>query len=240
MATVNLPINPSAVSGEVGKDFLLYINTGSATKPIWTLIGGQRNSSLGRTAEEIDVSHKTSGGWGAKKAGMRAWSVDLEAIVVLSNVGLQYLEEAFMEGKEVNIRQEYPDNTYQEGWGSLTDYSQDTPHDAEATIKGTISGNGALSKRLPALTPLLASTTKVAAEDLYFTVEPAAAAIKYVKNDETPLKEADFEHADGVLTLKAEYLATLAVGLHLFNVGAELTRNNTTEIANLVVRVDLT
>ena len=145
--TLTLPLNPSVSSASVGKDFLLKINTGTVETPTWTLIGGQRSASLSRSADEIDVSNKTNDGWKATKAGLRSWSIDLDGLVLLSDTGLAALEQAFMEGAEINVQLAYPDATTQMGWGSLTDFSMETPHDGEATIKGTISGNGALAAR---------------------------------------------------------------------------------------------
>lgn len=145
--SITLPTNPSVSSASVGKDFILKINTGTVEVPVWTTIGGQRGTSLKRTADEIDVSHKTSGGWKAVKAGLRSWSMDLDGLVVLSDTGVQALEQAFMDGSEVNVQLLYPDDTVQTGWGSVTDFSLDTPHDGEATLKGTIGGNGELSAR---------------------------------------------------------------------------------------------
>ena len=64
-----------------GKDFLIYINTGeSEANPTWTLIGGQRSGTLNRSAESLDASHKTSGGWKSTVAGLREWSIDLESV----------------------------------------------------------------------------------------------------------------------------------------------------------------
>ena len=47
-----------------GKSVLLYIATdGTEQSPTWTLIGGQRSGDLNQEGDEIDASHKTSGGW---------------------------------------------------------------------------------------------------------------------------------------------------------------------------------
>jgi TP901-1 family phage major tail protein len=143
---VNLPVNPSPSSASVGKDFLLYVNTGEVEDPVWTLIGGQRSSNLSRTADSIDTSHKTSGGWKSSKAGLRGWSIDLDGLVLLQDEGLQALEAAFDQGLEVNVKFEYPDKKYRTGWAAITDLSIDTPHDGEASISGTLEGNGPLSE----------------------------------------------------------------------------------------------
>lgn len=142
---VTLPTNPSVSSATVGKDYLLYVNTGTPTVPVWTLIGGQRGASLSRSADSIDVSHKTSGGWKAAKAGLRGWSIDLDGLVLLTDTGLEALETAFEDGTEIHVKFEYPDKKYRTGWGSITDLSIETPHDGEASLSGTIEGNGELS-----------------------------------------------------------------------------------------------
>ena len=143
--SVTLPDNPSPSAACVGKDFLLYINTGTVATPNWTLVGGQRNSSLNRSADSIDISHKTSGGWKSTRAGLRSWGIDLDGLVLLQDAGLEALETAFNEGKEVHVKIKYPDGKYREGWAVITELSIDTPHDGEASISGTLEGTGPLS-----------------------------------------------------------------------------------------------
>jgi TP901-1 family phage major tail protein len=142
---VTLPTNPSPSTATAGKDFLLSVNTGTAAAPAWTLIGGQRGSSLTRKANSIDVSHKTTDGWSSKKAGLKSWAIDLSGLILLQDAGLQALENAFNAGIDVNLKFQYPDLTYRTGWAAITDFSFDNPHDGAATLKGTLEGNGALS-----------------------------------------------------------------------------------------------
>jgi TP901-1 family phage major tail protein len=215
---VTLPVNQSTSSATVGKDYLLKINTGTVMSPVWTLIGGQRGSSLGRTADSIDLSHKTSGGWKSMKAGLRGWSIDLDGLVLLNDLGLQALEQAFMSGVEVNLRLVYPDDTYQEGWGSITDFSMDTPHDGEASLSGTIEGNGPLTERIVgAITPLTATMSLAAAADKSFTISPAPTAINVVKMNDVALTiTADYTYSGGTLVLKSGYLDGLAIGTYIF------------------------
>lgn len=142
---VTLPDNPSTSNAQVGKDFLMYINTGTAAEPTWTLVGGQRSGNLNQEADSIDVSHKASDGWKASKAGLRGWSLELGTLCMLSDAGIQALDQAFQTGKEVNIKLAYPDGSYKSGWGSIMNFSLSVPHDGPAEISGTIDGNGALS-----------------------------------------------------------------------------------------------
>lgn len=59
--------------------------------------------------------------------------------------GAGFLEAAFLAGKQVHIKFEYPDQSFVTGWASLTECSLSTPHDDVATLKGTLSGAGPLS-----------------------------------------------------------------------------------------------
>lgn len=211
--SITLPTNPSVSSASVGKDFILKINTGTAAVPEWTTIGGQRGASLKRTADEIDVSDKVSGGWKAVKAGLRSWSVDLDGLVVLSDVGLQALEQGFMEGVEINVLLLYPDGTVQTGWGSVTDFSLDTPHDGEATLKGTIGGNGELTARTPSISPLTATMSKASPADKVFSILPTTTAVATVKKGATTLElSTDYTYSGGKLTIKSGYLDELTAG----------------------------
>lgn len=151
MAT-NFPTRAEGTSNATtGKDYLIYLNTGtSEAAPTWTLLGGQRSGDLSREADEIDASHKTSGGWKSTLPGLRSWSIDLESVYLKDDTGAKFLEEAFLVGKQVNVKFEYPDKSYVTGWGSVTECSLSTPHDDVATLSGTIKGDGALSELQPA------------------------------------------------------------------------------------------
>ncbi len=141
-----LPTPASTTTATVGKDFLIYVNTGTSEADAkWTVVGGQRNSKLSLKADEVDVSDKTSGGWGAKLAGTRQWSFELSGLVMLNDDGVSALQALFLAGKLAHVKFEYPDKKYQVGWAAITDFSFDTPHDGAATLTGTLSGNGPLS-----------------------------------------------------------------------------------------------
>lgn len=150
--STNFPTRAEGTSNATaGKDYLIYLNTGtSEAVPTWTLLGGQRSGDLSREADEIDASHKTSGGWKSTLPGLRSWSIDLESVYLKDDTGAKFLEEAFLLGKQVNVKFEYPDKSYVTGWGSVTECSLSTPHDDVATLSGTIKGDGALSELKPA------------------------------------------------------------------------------------------
>lgn len=149
MSEYTFPTRTDATStATAGKDYLIYLNTGTTeAAPTWTLLGGQRSGDLNREADEIDASHKTSGGWKSTLPGLRSWSIDLETVYLAGDTGAKFLEAAFLAGKQVHVKFEYPDTSFVTGWGSITECSLSTPHDDVATLKGTISGDGPLSEQ---------------------------------------------------------------------------------------------
>ena len=128
------------------------------------------------------------------------------------------MEQAFAEGKEINVRLVYPDATYQGGWGNLTDFSLDTPHDGEATVKGTVEGNGALSDRIiGAITPLTATFSLAAPVDKAFTITPNTTLLNSIKVDDAALTvTTDYAYSTGALTIEKEYLSELDAGVYVF------------------------
>lgn len=149
MDEYTFPTRTDAIStATAGKDYLIYLNTGATeAAPTWTLLGGQRSGDLNREADEIDASHKTSGGWKSTMPGLRSWSIDLETVYLAGDTGAKFLEAAFLAGKQVHVKFEYPDKSFVTGWGSITECSLSTPHDDVATLKCTISGDGPLSEQ---------------------------------------------------------------------------------------------
>ncbi len=234
---VTLPDNPDTSKATAGKDYLLSINTGTALLPVWTLIGGQRSSSLGRTASSIDTSNKTSGGWASAIPGLKKWTVDLDALALLQDAGLEALEAAFDKGVDVNLKFQYPDLRFRTGWATISDFSLDTPHDKEAALKGKLEGNGALSAMLPALpsiSPLNVTVSKAATTDQSFAIAPTSTTVSSVSNGVTPLTvTTNYTYSAGVLVIKGTYLTGLTVGTITINV---LTGNSET----LTITVTLT
>ena len=68
----------------LGKNVLVFLNYGEAASeesPKWTLIGGQRSADYSASAEEIDLTDKTSGGYGDAEAGVKSTELTVELIV---------------------------------------------------------------------------------------------------------------------------------------------------------------
>jgi len=151
----NLPQNPDTAVAEAGKDTLLSILTAiDGTSETWTLVGGQRNSPVSETANTIDASHKTSGGWATSVPGLKSWSINYSGLMIMSDDGLKVLDYAFRNDHQIKVKITYKDGSYQTGWAYVTAFNNDTAHDGVATISATLSGVGAIS----AITPAEATT----------------------------------------------------------------------------------
>lgn len=129
----------------VGKNYFIYLNTGTADVPTWTKLGGQRSGSLSRKADTIDASHKESGGWKVTLQGLKEWSIELDSVLQANDQAMQALEDAFLADQLVHLKFEYPDKSYVTGWASISEMSIEAPHDDVATYKGTLNGVGPLS-----------------------------------------------------------------------------------------------
>jgi TP901-1 family phage major tail protein len=81
------------MSKVAGVDVLLKVKD-SATGTL-SVVGGQTGASLSRSANTIDTSDKTTGGWSTSLAGLKSWSLDADGFVSLGDEGQELLELAF-------------------------------------------------------------------------------------------------------------------------------------------------
>ncbi|MBU2703877.1 TP901-1 family phage major tail protein [Sporomusaceae bacterium BoRhaA] len=210
---ITLPEEPDSTEGTVGKDYLIYIAAIRDSKEFWALIGGQKSGTIDESADEVDVTTKTTGGNKATLPGLTSWSIDFDTVVVLpgSNDGIEALKIAKRQKKLVKIKVRYPDNSYQVGWATITSYSIETPSDGAATLKGKLSGNGPLSSE-----SVTVSTADATDQIFYFDKKSLATSVKL---DGAVVDAASYiATAEGQITFKGTYFATLPAGEHLFYV----------------------
>lgn len=128
-----------------GKQVLLYINFGEGAtfeNPVWTLIGGQKTANFSMSADDIDASNKASGGWGEKYAGIKSTEISLDGIICNGDEGYGALKDAFIKDEAVDICRYATDGTAERNWYSITELSDETPHDDMATFSITLTGQG--------------------------------------------------------------------------------------------------
>jgi len=143
---INIPQRVNDNVKILGKNVYLFVNAGEGAtiaEPNWLLVGGQRNSALEMSADEIDVSDKGSEGWGDTVAGTKTWSIGLESIQVEGDLGAKAIKQAFLLDQEIQIMRWWKNGNAEVGWCSVTEFSDDVPHDDAMSITGTLQGRGA-------------------------------------------------------------------------------------------------
>ena len=135
-----------------GVDVLLQIKVGGVLTPI----GGQKGASLSRSAGTIDTTDKNSQGWAENMAGVKSWSMDCDAFVVLGDASLTALYTAFDSrvALELSIRiggaTDADGYTYT-GTAVITDFPEDYPQDDAVTLKLTLMGASPLARAVGSL-----------------------------------------------------------------------------------------
>lgn len=140
----NLPKFTGASQSLAGKNVLLYVayGEGATTSGPWVLVGGQKNSPLSMSADEIDASDKASGGWGETLQGTKKWSIEQECVYKLNDEGFDIIRHAFLKDIPVYIMRRDKNGNAVKGWANITEFSDDNPHDDVATATVTFSGIG--------------------------------------------------------------------------------------------------
>lgn len=108
-------------------------------------LGGQRNATLNRSAELIDVTDKTSANqWKENLSGFKEWSIDCDGLYIVSDTAYGALVTAFNAGTAVTVTLGDGTLTYS-GSGYITDFPLEAPYDDGLTYSVSITGTGALS-----------------------------------------------------------------------------------------------
>lgn len=128
-----------------GVDVLLKIKKDSNT----VVLGGQKGASLSRSAETIDVSDKTSGGWSESIMGLKSWSVDCDGFVTLGDEGLALMHEAFDNRGSIDIDIKVGGDTGYTYTGSvvITDFPEDYAQDSAVTYSLSLQGASSLVRK---------------------------------------------------------------------------------------------
>ncbi|XCA82857.1 phage major tail protein, TP901-1 family [Exiguobacterium mexicanum] len=109
------------------------------------VLAGQRNASLGRSAESIDATSKdTEGFWNESLPGFKSYTIDADGAYVESDAAYEELETAFLNSENIDVYLEMPSGKRYEGNCTITDFSLDLPYDDLVTYSISLQGNGPL------------------------------------------------------------------------------------------------
>lgn len=116
-----------------GTDVLVYVNTGTAGSPAYTVVGSQRNVTIQEGVAEIDVSHKSDADQ-LVIGGRYSSKITLGALYVPSDAAYASLKTAFR-ARALILVQVFESGVAKEKANCLiTDMTRDAPDQAEAVI----------------------------------------------------------------------------------------------------------
>ena len=130
----------------LGKNVLAFLNFGEGAtyeSPIWALIGGQRSADYSASAEEIDVTDKTSQGYGDAEPGLKSVELTMELLVKPGDETVAALYDAFEADEAVDILRWAKDGRSIRNWYSITSLEESAAYDDAAVLSITLKGKGA-------------------------------------------------------------------------------------------------
>ena len=109
------------------------------------VVGGQRNASLEMSAETIDTTVKTTGGWAAKIPGIKSWTSSCDGIYFLNDAGLKAAQTAFMNGTSVQLDFSKGEDLVYSGQAVITSMSVEAGQEDVVSYTISFEGTGALT-----------------------------------------------------------------------------------------------
>ena len=128
-----------------GESIYVKVNTGTVGSPVWTKVGGQKDASMSRSLEEIDVTDKDSAGWKERLPGNREVEIEFDAFLIEDTAGFLEMCKGFEERKELMLQLITPAHIYQ-GSFILGEDGIEGPLDDAGAVSFSLKLTGALAK----------------------------------------------------------------------------------------------
>ena len=110
-----------------------------------TVVGGQRNASLEMSAETVNTTVKSTGGWASKIPGMKSWTSSCDGIYFLDDTGLAAAQTAFMNGTAVGLEFSNANGLAYSGQAVITSMSVEAGQEDVVSYTISFEGTGALT-----------------------------------------------------------------------------------------------
>lgn len=137
-----------------GADVLLKVKKGEEL----ITVAGQQGTTLNLSADTIDVTDKTSGGWRTSLPGLKEWSIDQDVFYTLGDESNKLLLDAFEERNPITV--ELRVGTAEEAGGTtftgeayITEFPFDFALDNAATVSMSLAGASKLTITHGVVTP---------------------------------------------------------------------------------------
>ena len=109
------------------------------------VVGGQRNASLEMSAETIDTTVKTTGGWAAKIPGIKSWTSSCDGVYFVDDAGLEAAQTAFMNGTAVQLEFSNSNGLAYSGQAVITSMAVEAGQEDIVSYTISFEGTGALT-----------------------------------------------------------------------------------------------
>ena len=110
-----------------------------------TVVGGQRNASLEMSAETIDTTVKSTGGWASKIPGIKSWTSSCDGVYFVDDAGLEAAQTAFMNGTAVSLEFTNSSGLSYSGQAVITSMSVEAGQEDVVSYTISFEGTGALT-----------------------------------------------------------------------------------------------
>lgn len=127
--------------GQNGSDFLIAVNIGDSVTPVYSVVGGQRDMTIDRASDAIDVSSKDSP-HAEFIPGRRSKTIQFDSLLVPNAAAYGKLAEAQENGELVRVRRKDFGQEVLEADGVVTSLSEGFPDQGAATVSASIQISG--------------------------------------------------------------------------------------------------
>ncbi|HEV2071104.1 MAG TPA: phage tail tube protein [Acidimicrobiales bacterium] len=125
----------------IGTDFLVRVNTGTEAVPVWTVVGSQRDATVSRSLDTIDVSNKDSRNRRVKP-GRYSVEITFDHLYVPGAAELQALKNAMLNATWTQIQEFVKGVAGKIYGGYVTGHEESFPDMGEAVVSCTFTGDG--------------------------------------------------------------------------------------------------
>jgi TP901-1 family phage major tail protein len=125
-----------------GLEVLLYVDG--------KVVAGQRGASLSMSADELDITDKTTRGYKSFLVGLKEWSLSCDGLVCVGDIGYDALVEAFLAGDEIEVELKNEGTFGYKGTVAIASMDFDAQYDDALTYSCELRGASALEKTVGA------------------------------------------------------------------------------------------
>lgn len=128
-----------------GANFLLYVEN-SGSPGTYRKLGGQRDTAMQRTVDEVNLTSKDSAGWHEGAPVIRNWGARATIVIDETDAAYGDLETAFTNLTKPNVRITTPAGNNYTGAATVTELSLDGPYNDAFICTVVLKGSGVLTK----------------------------------------------------------------------------------------------